>query len=783
MSLFHGWLWALAAAGVALSASALGENLVPNAGFEQIGRDGKIPDGWQFTWKNTHSGDAARGDQKQPPDFAVDKQCVHSGLRSVRIGTRRAEDDGVLTAATIPADPAVKIYRASVWMKTENMHGAAARLCAVSLGEDGKWLGADYDLIVVAEDHQWGRYVGLFVSAKGTRQIRLRLWLNFRNQGTGTAWFDDVTLEPTELTELPLMKYVDLTPLPAPGAEDRHRGYVPFAGNILQTVYPTSVPRADGRLTELRLFSFPGEREAATFCVWALEDIAELRLAASPLRTTAGEVIPAANVRVQPVECLIRRGQSRWGPFASRPMLQPVYIEDRSLTHVARNTTRQLWVTVTVPQNTPGGEYAGEITLSTSASSWSFPVRLKVYPFGLPDVPGIALGMYERWRKDDGFMQAALSDMRAHGMTTLGLCCPLGAKIDIVEGKPRVQWTDDTDLVRAMLAYRKAGFPEPVLWLMGGDVLRWSLRQDTFADAYRGVIEAVEAKAKAEGWPEIIYQPVDEPFEHTAKLPAAKRCLEVLKTIPGLRTEEDGPNGNPQTLDELYGLCDVFAYHDGPFVTRAGYDADAWQRLLARTTADGKTIWFYNVDLTGYHPEAMRFGYGFGLWAGQGKGVIEWAYMFRFDPAVAASSSGPGSAKWAYADPHTMYFRYPPTDTRAGGPSIGWEATREGVKDYKLLAFFFRKIDEALASGDPRRAEQARKARATVQQQLSRLRFEEIMATAGKGRWSRYVTGDDGAPCVSGSFKIPNGWTFADYDATRKLIADAIVTLSVKERD
>ena len=49
---------------------------------------------------------------------------------------------------------------------------------------------------------------------------------------------------------------------------------------------------------------------------------------------------------------------------------------------------------------------------------------------------------------------------------------------------------------------------------------------------------------------------------------------------------------------------------------------------------------------------------------------------------------------------------------------------------------------------------------------------------AGKGRW----TGpsevlDDGTRTVSGRFKMPNGWTFDDYDRTRRLVADAIAEL------
>lgn len=750
-------------------------NLAPNPGFESIRANRSGPSEWQFTWKYTHSGDAENRPDKQQPDFAVDESELRGGRRSVRVGVLRPQDDGVLTAPLIPVDPAVKIYRASVWIKTRNVADTTARLAAVSLGENGKWLGANYSLIVAKENHDWRRYVGFFTPARGTKTIRLRLWMNFERAGTATAWFDDVALEPTDMTELPPLEYVDPSPTPPVMPEDISRGYVPFVRPIVETIYPATVPRPEELGKQLQMIGFPSEYEAAAFCVRALEDIPEMVFESTALESADGGVIPGADVRVNPVQCLVRVGQTRWGPLADKPLLQPVYVEETNKTSVANGTTRQIWVTVSIPADASAGDYRGKIILRTLKSTWEMPVGMRVYPFGLPEVKGVAFGMYSRLHEDDTFMDRIYADMRAHGMTTVGLCCALGAGMEMADGKAKVRFDETSDWVRAMRAYQKAGFPEPVVWLMGSDVLRFALRQgplesDEFAVAYRAVIEAVLEYAKASGWPDIIFQPVDEPFEHTSGLSAAKRCLEIMKTIPGLRTEEDGPNGNPDTLDELYDLCDVIVYHDGPWVDRKRYDAQAWEQLLARARADGKTIWFYNVGLTGYHPEAMRFGYGFGLWLARGTGVIEWAYMFRH---------GRGPEDSAYAVPNTMFFRYPRTGTHTGGPSIGWEATREGVQDYKLLRLFQKTLTEAKASDDVRRVETARRWEKAIEEQLARIRFDRLKAVAGKGRW----TGsqgflEDGTQTISGQFKMDNGWSFHDYDKTRRLLADAIMELN-----
>ena len=69
-------------------------------------------------------------------------------------------------------------------------------------------------------------------------------------------------------------------------------------------------------------------------------------------------------------------------------------------------------------------------------------------------------------------------------------------------------------------------------------------------------------------------------------------------------------------------------------------------------------------------------------------------------------------------------------------------------------------------------------AEAAVEKQLARLRFVQLRARAAKGRWTGPTeTREDGGQTVSGEFRMGNGWSFADCDATRGLTADAIAEL------
>ena len=54
------------------------------------------------------------------------------------------------------------------------------------------------------------------------------------------------------------------------------------------------------------------------------------------------------------------------------------------------------------------------------------------------------------------------------------------------------------------------------------------------------------------------------------------------------------------------------------------------------------------------------------------------------------------------------------------------------------------------------------------------------MARAAKGQWTG-PSGclDDGTQTISGTFKMPNSWSFGDYDAVRKLLADTVVDFGI----
>ena len=125
--------------------------------------------------------------------------------------------------------------------------------------------------------------------------------------------------------------------------------------------------------------------------------------------------------------------------------------------------------------------------MSAEGASAEIPVQLEVLTIELMQPPGISWGMYDYVRTYSDAPDALKEkwrDQAEHGMTSVGLCGNLGAEMEMRGGQVVVAWTGETDLERAMAAYQAAGFTEPVQWLMGRDVSKFSAAQGAMASMH-----------------------------------------------------------------------------------------------------------------------------------------------------------------------------------------------------------------------------------------------------------------------------------------------------------
>ena len=482
--------------------------------------------------------------------------------------------------------------------------------------------------------------------------------------GTGSVWFDDLSLVAIDSMVTPVQRYEDDRPVPAWSEEQKVVGYVCYARDYLRLIFPTSQPSPSEINAPLSCFAAPGEQEPVAFVVRSIRELEDVRVSCSALTSDKQTLLGSDHLLVRSVRYGKKKGQSRWGMFQTDEMVVPLYLSSVNRIHIPPETSQQYWITVRMPRDTVPGRYRGTVTIAAAnAKETRLPLEVDVLPFQLREPDHIYWGMYHRPVGDEEFRIGAWHDMREHGMNSVGLCCNLGAQLALEGGEVSVTFDGTGELERSVREYQQAGFVMPIAWLMGSDVMRWCQAQaegdeQKFADYYRQIIVALLAQGERNRWPEIIIQPIDEPFEHTSRLDEAERCLRILKTVPELRTEEDGPNGNPGTLERLYDLCDVLVYHDGPVLRRGVYDAVGWGAFLRRLRHDGKEVWFYNMDLTGWHPEVLRFGYGFGLSQAGGTGAIQWSYQIAFQP---------DKPRLVYDKTDSIIYQYP----QAGdGPAV-----------------------------------------------------------------------------------------------------------------
>ncbi len=745
-----------------------GENLVKNPGFEIDQNADGLPDGWTFGWKATHSGEPASHPNKQEPKWGRVTEA-HSGNYAVMCAVARAYDDGVWKQDGLPAKPGCTVYKVSAWIKVENCQGGDARVCVVYIGKDHKWLGADYRAIRVAKNQDWTHHTALVSPPPGTVELRLRLWANMSYTGPITVWFDDISLEPTSLSEIPPVGHRDETPPPELTAAEKARGFVLFRREYTDMLMPTSVPRRDDIGAELRAYAARGETEPLSFGIWPTRQLAGATIAVSDLRGPGGATIPASAIETRVALCL-----ERMMHFTDkRRQVVPVVLEKRRAVDLNPRQSVWVWLIVHVPERARPGLYRGRVEVAAAGKAAALPIALRVYDVTLPQPRGIAFGMYDRpqgYYEGLSGLEEKWRDQRQHGMTTVGLCCPFGGEMKLDDGRVTADVAGSL-LAQSVEAYRRVGFPEPLLWLMGSDVSRFArkagpLGSPEYTRTYAAVVRAIVEYGRSHGWPEIIFQPVDEAFEARKRWDQMVADLKAIKTVPGVRTEEDGMNSNPDGLDDTWHLIDVLNIHYGPFPARNVWAWDEWLKFKKRAERDGKLIWFYNLDVTGYHPEASRFGYGFHLFRSGATGMFTWCYQTVY--------KDPYALHWPR---FTFLHRYPAGDGHLGGPTTGWEAIRQGVEEYRLCLAWRQACQRALRRGG-QAAQIARDSRRFVQRLFDRVDYSKWLWRSVQGEWTGgFVTDEAGRELAVGHFKIPNGWSFEDYERLRRHMLQTIERL------
>ena len=587
-------------------------------------------------------------------------------------------------------------------------------------------------------------------------------------------YFDHFRIEMRE-ARFNRLAYLEIATAPQPTPHELAAGCCVFRRGELGHVFPNSVPWPGERAEAVHLFAAQGEVEPVALSIRTLSDLDTATLAVSSL-VSERATLPEGAVEIGCVRHLDKKVT-----YASQGYIaaMPAYVEAcDSFEHLRAGTTATFWIRFRLPPDATPGLYRGEVLLQTrrpgGEGALTLPLSVRVLPFSLPEPRDYFIGEYYRpwgYATDDAWkdgVAADLADMRDHGMTSVGLCIGLDtAKVSIADGRVDLGFDGATRFEHFMDTYAALGFAAPVVMLSdsGQAVAREAGDYGTaeYSRAYKAFWQAVQETCRQRGWPELIVQPVDEPgWQDDEAKDRNLSLLKLLKEIPGMRTEQDGPG-------------------DGYFTNVAGPFADMWNYNGAvasfdkvRQIRNSHLVAIYNNDVESYRPEVDRYAAGFFLKAAGIDGVFNWEYRGGRG-SLYDDLDGP-SGDWVH--------NYPATDSSNGGPSVAWEGAREGVDDLRYALLF----DAWRAKG---RSHEAAAHAVEEADGLWAYLMDSLAASPGvrgraqwTARWSRadaepfgHDLDPDATGFLGGILKQPNGWGLRDYQRARWAIARSVLEL------
>ena len=450
-----------------------------------------------------------------------------------------------------------------------------------------------------------------------------------------------------------------------------------FVTNYMQRGLPSTLPQEGPKC--LSIFASPGEYEPCTFSIRANEDMRKVSVAVSDPKFGSA-VISGSNIVVRKVEV------SDYTAASGKHVIAESYLPRFNSVDIPKDTTQRFWLTIHTPESAAPGVYTGKVTLKLDGKPFdALDLRLEVLPVKLLDPRDISFFMYNTvgfeplFARNLEYQRKCFLDMKAHGMNSATAYMWPAKRADGSVDLRKQHNLDGLPAIPQMETMLDTGLiapGRPVLWIGAAE----------YGDL--ATYEAVYAEAKKRNWPEIIFYVVDEPVTK----PQQERAIEILGKIAEFKKSH--PDLRIRTATAINGVA----------IREVGNHYDIWicvmgdvSSFVDRARRLGKELWCYECTLGVVDAATARYCYGFLAWRTGVKGASFWAYADvpgAYGSNIWDSSRNTGLAVQSFVRP----------TPGEPVPSIGWEACREGVDDYRYLTTLRAAIAEAFAAGRNREA-------------------------------------------------------------------------------
>ena len=559
--------------------------------------------------------------------------------------------------------------------------------------------------------------------------------------------------------EWPVARPATVFASPAHFPSAKEHGYLLYQRNASDEVFETSAPRRGEKVEALETIITPGEKRHVQFAIHATKDLDNVRISIADLVSGEKNAIGGEAVDVRVVKSVYRRAREN---HCHR--VPHLLVKQEDAPALAGGRTRQFWLTVAVPDNTPPGTYRGKIELST-ADGPAGDVELRVEVPGFALVEGMSWGMYYYGGWNGNITRRLFEDMLDHGLNTImygdGKIHPLVERV----GDRAV--LDFRAADQCMPLLKKLGFKHVVYYprlLSNKLIMRFGMEEDFEPHSYystktvlykaeqypeslkpvlKDVFRQIDEHAREAGWPyPLIYYPVDEPHYRDAVMEWALVEMPILKeALPDARIF--------CTAYELDVIQALLPWLD-IVTTEMKYlsDEETQKAILASAREKGAEVWgiFWMTPWDDY--QYMRTKAGLLAEKGEAAGMTLWAYY------------GPYDHKDDYDELRLHTYAVPSFIGRDGTllPTLPWEAIREGINDSRYFRTLRYWIEEVRKQAGPMSREKRRSARLLADDAAAFL-----------------MTTMDGIPW--GEHTQMGKWTELDADNVRREAARRILAL------